>query len=106
MPCDVPNLYVEYVREELLSVPTGFWRGVGPNNCVFTVECFVDELAEKAGQDPYEFRRNLLAKTPRLRAALELAAQRSNWGAPLPPRTGRGSVCRWRSAATSLRSPR
>jgi isoquinoline 1-oxidoreductase beta subunit len=73
-------------------VPTGFWRGVGPNNNVFAVECFMDELAHKAGKDPVEFRRGMLGKNPRLLAALNLAAEKSNWGQPLPPRVGRG-VC-------------
>jgi isoquinoline 1-oxidoreductase beta subunit len=90
MPYDIPNLQVEYVREEPLSVPTGFWRGVGPNNNVFAVECFIDELAEKAGYEPYEFRLRLLDKVPRLRDALELAAVKGGWGEPLPPRAGRG----------------
>jgi isoquinoline 1-oxidoreductase beta subunit len=71
-------------------VITGFWRGVGPNNNVFAIECFMDELARKAGKDPVAFRRDMLGKTPRLQAALELVAQKSGWGEPLPPRTGRG----------------
>ena len=40
MPYDIPNFHVEYVRAEPPAVPTGFWRGVGPNNNVFAVECF------------------------------------------------------------------
>jgi isoquinoline 1-oxidoreductase beta subunit len=50
----------------------------------------MDELARKAGKDPIAFRRDMLGKTPRLRAALDLAAEKSNWGQPLPPRVGRG----------------
>jgi hypothetical protein len=45
-----------YVRAEP-PAPTGFWRGVGPNNNVFAIECFIDELAHKAGMDPVAFRR-------------------------------------------------
>jgi isoquinoline 1-oxidoreductase beta subunit len=90
MPYDIPNFHVEYVRAEPPAVPTGFWRGVGPNNNVFAIECFMDELAKKAGKDPIAFRRDMLGRTPRLRAALELAAEKSDWGQPLPPRTGRG----------------
>jgi isoquinoline 1-oxidoreductase beta subunit len=92
MPYDIPNFHVEYVRAEPPAVPTGFWRGVGPNNNVFAVECFMDELARKAGKDPVEFRRSMLGKKPRLLAALNLAAEKSNWGQPLPARVGRG-VC-------------
>ena len=90
MPYDIPNLHVEYVRAEPPAVPTGFWRGVGPNNNVFAIECFMDELARKAGKDPIAFRRDMLGKTPRLRAALDLVAERSGWGQPLPARVGRG----------------
>jgi isoquinoline 1-oxidoreductase subunit beta len=89
-PYDIPNLRVEYVRAEPPAVPTGFWRGVGPNNNVFAIESFMDELAKKAGKDPVQFRLDLLGKSPRLKAALELVANKSHWGAPLPARTGRG----------------
>jgi isoquinoline 1-oxidoreductase beta subunit len=91
-PYDIPNFQVEYVRAEPPAVPTGFWRGVGPNNNVFATECFMDELARKAGADPIAFRLGMLGKTPRLKAALELVAEKSGWGQPLPARTGRG-VC-------------
>ncbi len=91
-PYDIPNFHVEYVRAEPLAVPTGFWRGVGPNNNVFAVECFMDELARKAGKDPVDFRRSMLGNQPRFLAALNLAAEKSNWGEPLPARVGRG-VC-------------
>jgi isoquinoline 1-oxidoreductase beta subunit len=92
MPYDIPNFQVEYVRAEPPAVPTGFWRGVGPNNNVFAIECFMDELARKAGKDPVEFRRSMLGSQPRFLAALNLAAEKSNWGEPLPARVGRG-VC-------------
>src|SRR6266851_4285950 len=92
MPYDIPNIHVEYVRAEPPAVPTGFWRGVGPNNNVFAVECFMDELARKAGKDPIEFRLAMLGKNPRMQAALNLVAEESNWGQPLPVRVGRG-VC-------------
>jgi len=92
MPYDIPNFHVEYMRAEPPAVPTGFWRGVGPNNNVFAIECFMDELARKAGKDPIDFRRGMLGKNPRLLAALNLAAEKSNWSQPLPERIGRG-VC-------------
>ena len=91
-PYDIPNFHVEYVRAEPPAVPTGFWRGVGCNNNVFAIECFMDELARKAGKDPVDFRRSMLGKNPRLLAALNLVAEKSNWGQPLPARVGRG-VC-------------
>src|ERR1700687_3851977 len=90
MPYDIPNFHVEYVRCEPPAVPTGFWRGGGPNNNVFAIECFIDELARKAGKDPVDFRRSMLAKNPRLLAALNLGAEKSSWGQPLTARAGRG----------------
>jgi isoquinoline 1-oxidoreductase beta subunit len=90
MPYDIPNLRVEYVRDEPPAVPTGFWRGVGPNNNVFAIETFIDELAKKSNKDPVAFRRDHLDKAPRLRAALDLAAEKAGWGTLLPARTGRG----------------
>jgi isoquinoline 1-oxidoreductase beta subunit len=90
VPYDIPNFHVEYVRAEPPAVPTGFWRGVGPNNNVFAIESFMDELARKAGKDPIDFRRGMLGKNQRLLAALNLVAEKSGWGKPLPARIGRG----------------
>ncbi|MGA2894046.1 MAG: molybdopterin cofactor-binding domain-containing protein [Xanthobacteraceae bacterium] len=101
MPYDIPNRLVEYVRAEPPGVTTGFWRGVGPNNNVFAIECFMDELARKAGMDPIDFRRGMLGSNPRLKAALDLVAEKSDWGKPLPARTGRG-VCAQPSFASFI----
>jgi isoquinoline 1-oxidoreductase beta subunit len=92
MPYGIPHFRVEYVRREPPAVPTGFWRGVGPNSNVFAIESFMDELARKAGKDPVDFRISLLEKTPRLKSAVQLAAQKSGWGGALPARTARG-IC-------------
>src|SRR3984893_5272640 len=92
MPYDIPTFHVQYVHAEPRAVPTGFWRGVGPNNNVFAVECAMDELARKAGKDPVEFRRSMLGKQPRFLAVLNLAAEKAGWGEKLPARVGRG-VC-------------
>src|SRR5271156_4691493 len=90
IPYEIPNLRVEFVREEPPAMPTGFWRGVGPNNNVFAIESFIDEIAHKTGKDPVAFRRDMLAKSPRLSAAIELAASKAGWGGALPARVGRG----------------
>jgi isoquinoline 1-oxidoreductase beta subunit len=90
-PYTLPNVQVEYVRQEPPpGIATAFWRGVGPTHNIFVVESFVDELAAAANKDPFEYRRALLDSTPRARAVLELAAEKSGWGQKLPPGSGRG----------------
>lgn len=92
-PYDIPNVRIEWVDKDV-GVPIGFWRSVGSSQNAFIVETFIDELAHLAGQDPYEYRRALLGKSPRHKAVLELAATRAGWGAPLPAGQGRGiAVC-------------
>ena len=73
MPYNVPNILVEWVNKDY-GIPVGFWRSVGSSQNAFIVESFVDELAHAARQDPFEYRRGLLGKSPRHRAVLELAA--------------------------------
>jgi isoquinoline 1-oxidoreductase subunit beta len=90
MPYDVADFHVEFRRCEPRGITTGFWRGVGPNNNVFAIESFMDELAKKAGQDPVQFRLAHLHGSPRHAAVLKLVAEKSNWGSPLPPRVGHG----------------
>ena len=85
---EFPNLRVEYVHAEPPGVPTGFWRGVGPNSNWFAIECFVEELAKKAGKDPIEFRRSMLGNVPRMTTAMDLAAGKAGWGRPVQARNG------------------
>ena len=87
---DLPNMHVEYVSVEPPGIPTAFWRSVGPSHNVFVTESFIDELAAAAKQDPVAYRRALLGKSPRAKAVLDLAAEKSGWGQHLPERVGRG----------------
>jgi isoquinoline 1-oxidoreductase beta subunit len=87
---DLPNFHVEYVRVEPPGIPTAFWRSVGPSHNVFVTESFIDEMAAAAKQDAVAYRRALLGKSPRARAVLDLAAEKAQWGQPLPKGTGRG----------------
>ena len=89
VPYDVPNLRVEYSRQEP-GVQVWFWRSVGHSQNIFFSESFVDELANAAGKDPFEFRRALLGKAPRHKGVLELAAEKADWGKPLPAGVHRG----------------
>jgi CO/xanthine dehydrogenase Mo-binding subunit len=71
-------------------VPVMAWRSVGNSQNVFATETFFDELARAGGKDPFELRRALLVHSPRLRAVLELAAEKAGWGKPLPKGRFRG----------------
>lgn len=88
-PYRVPNLLMTYARVEL-PIPVGFWRSVGHTHTGFVVESFIDELAHAAGQDPYEYRRDLLTEHPRHLRVLDAAAEASSWGSPAPEGRARG----------------
>jgi isoquinoline 1-oxidoreductase beta subunit len=85
----IPNLQVD-LHTPRIGVPVQWWRSVGHSHNGFAVEAFFDELAHAGAKDPYQLRRALLAKEPRMRAVLDLVAQEANWGKPLPPGHGRG----------------
>ncbi len=89
LPYDIPNIRVEYTETDP-GIPFGFWRSVGASVNGFVVEAFIDEMAATAGEDPFEFRRKRLAKHPRHKAVLELVAEKSGWGKPLPQGRARG----------------
>jgi isoquinoline 1-oxidoreductase subunit beta len=85
----IPNIRVD-LHSPANEVPVQWWRSVGHSHTAFVVESFIDELAHASGQDPYLFRRNLLAGHPRHLGVLELAADKAGWGKPLPRGRGRG----------------
>jgi isoquinoline 1-oxidoreductase beta subunit len=73
----VPNLLIDHAMRNPHIRP-GFWRGVNTNHNSLYTECFVDELAHAAGQDPLEFRRKMLK--PKHLAVLNAAAEKAGWG--------------------------
>jgi len=85
----VPNLLIEHSMRNPHIIP-GFWRGVNVNQNALYVECFMDELAHAAGQDPLEFRRKLMAKHPKNLAVLNAVAEKIGWGKPAPQGVYRG----------------
>jgi len=95
-PIEAPHIPYEIAAQRIVftdsetHVPWGFWRSVDHSLHAFFTESFIDELAVAAGRDPYEYRRELLADSPRLRAVLDLAAERAGWGDELPDNVGRG----------------
>jgi len=78
---NVPNLLIDHALRQPHLTP-GFWRGVNSNQNAFYSECFIDELAEAAGQDPLAFRLKMLK--PKNAAALKAAADKAGYGQPLP----------------------
>jgi len=89
LPYAVPNVRVEYAMRNT-HVPVGFWRSVNHTQNAFYKECFLDEMAQAAGQDPYQYRRRLLAAKPKELHVLDAAAQKAGWGDPLPTGVFRG----------------
>ena len=71
-------------------VPPGFWRGVNINQNAVYLECFMDELAFEAKQDPLEFRRKLMSKHPKHLGVLNAVAEKAGWGKPAPQGVFRG----------------
>jgi isoquinoline 1-oxidoreductase beta subunit len=86
---DIPDLAVDLATTKT-GVPVLWWRVVGSSHTTYAVEAFMDEVAHAANADPFEFRRKLLAHEPRMKAVLELAAEKAGWSTPLPKGKGRG----------------
>jgi isoquinoline 1-oxidoreductase subunit beta len=89
LPYAIPNVRVDWHEVEN-GVPTLWWRSVGHTQNGYATEVFLDELAQAAGRDPLEVRRELLKDHPRHLAVLELAAAKAGWGEPLGSGRGRG----------------
>jgi len=100
----IPNYSIEYVMTET-PVPLGWMRSVYALQAAFALESFIDELAVAAGKDPVQYRLHLLGKeqdlvyftttwkTSRMKAALQLAAEKAGWDKPLPAGRYRGVAC-------------
>ncbi len=90
LPYAIPNLRVD-LHTTTAPVKVLWWRSVGHSNTAFAVESFIDECAAAAGADPMAYRRSLLGEQQRRhRAVLELLAEKSGWGQPLPTGRARG----------------
>ena len=91
-PYDIPNTLVDYAQRNT-NVPVGFWRSVGHSQNPYGRECFIDELAQAAGQDPVAFRLAMLPnneKSKRDRSILQAVTQAAGWGSKLPAGVFRG----------------
>jgi isoquinoline 1-oxidoreductase subunit beta len=100
----LPSALLEFVQAET-PVPLGWMRSVYALETAFARESFVDELAAAAGKNPLDYRLHLLAKdedikyfdatwkTARMRAVLQLAAEKAGWGKSLPAGHYHGIAC-------------
>jgi isoquinoline 1-oxidoreductase subunit beta len=95
LPYYFPVRYYD-VHTHNSHVPVGFRRATGSSVNVFYLESFIDELAHAAGKDPYDYRRGLVARNAEFRdrddwlKALDMVAEMSGWGTPLPDGWARG----------------
>jgi isoquinoline 1-oxidoreductase subunit beta len=85
----IPNLLIDHAMRNP-HIPPHFWRGVNNNQNAIYLECFMDELAHAAGQDPLEFRRKLMSKHPKHLAVLNAVAEKIGWDKPAPQGIYRG----------------
>ena len=91
-PYAIPNTLVDFSLRSA-HVPVGFWRTVGHSQNPFVRECFLDELAHAAGQDPLAYRLSLLPnneKANRDRSILMAVSKAADWDKPLPAGVHRG----------------
>ena len=86
---EIPNLLIDHAMRNPHITP-GFWRGVNNNQNAIYLECFMDELAAAAGQDPLEFRRKMMAKYPKHLGVLNAVADKIGWTTKPPAGVFRG----------------
>jgi isoquinoline 1-oxidoreductase beta subunit len=86
---NIPNMLIESIVKDT-HLPVWWWRSPGQNQNVFAIEGFIDEMAAANNIDPVEMRRKLLQGKPDWLAVLNTAAEKSDWGKPLPKGSGRG----------------
>ena len=84
-----PNQTVGLTSPDV-GVPVLWWRSVASTHTAFSVETFLDELAEAAGADPVEYRLELLREAPRHAGVIRLAAEKAGWGSTPPEGRVRG----------------
>ena len=101
----IPNLLIDHSMRNPHIMPWS-WRGVNHNHNALYVECFIDEIAHAAGQDPLPFRRKMMAKYPKLLAVLNAVAENIGWDKPAPQGVYRGFAQHMAITATLRRRPK
>ncbi len=90
-PYAIPNLTIDHFPVAL-PVPTGPWRGLANSYNCFFVECFIDELAHKAGIEPLSYRMQMLVGQTRLARCLTGVAAMAGWDGGAEG-SGKGIAC-------------
>ena len=90
---EMPNMKNTFVYADG-HVPLLWWRSVTSSTLAFAHECFIDELAQKAGKDPLQFRLDMLIKDSDTKRVLQKLKAVSKWDSPMPKGQGRG-VAQW-----------
>ena len=88
---DIANVAIEHIGVET-GLEVGVWRGGAHSYTGYFTECFVDEIARAAGQEPLSYRMAMLGHDPRLARCLATATAIGGWDGG-PPGSGMGIAC-------------
>lgn len=80
MPYKIDNVLMDFHLTIKPEMPALWMRSVNKFSDVFAQETFIDEIAQRVGQNPYIFRRDLLSEKPRHLAVLNAVAKAADWG--------------------------
>lgn len=91
---NIPNFHLS-AHHPTPNVPVLWWRSVGHTHTAFVMETLIDELATRAGSDPFTYRRKLLKpEAKKLHAVLDLAEKHSAaWRGKIPKDHAVGVAC-------------
>jgi isoquinoline 1-oxidoreductase subunit beta len=90
-PYSIPNVAIDHVPVRI-ALPTGRLRGNAHGYTCFFVECFIDEVAQRNGREPFGFRIAMLGNDLRLAECLQRAARLGDWDGGAPG-SGQGLAC-------------
>ncbi len=87
----IPHVAVDHCPADI-GLPTGRWRGNADSYTAFFTECFVDEMAARAGTDALSYRIAMLGDAPLLARCLLTATSLGGWEGGLAGTT-QGLAC-------------
>ena len=87
----IPHYAVDHCPADI-GLPTARWRGNADSYTAFFTECFIDELAARAGTDALSYRMAMLGDAPLLARCLLTATSLGGWEGGLAG-TAQGLAC-------------